>query len=692
MTDSSTGCLQKEGVPPQFIEKKSAFKRLRLYLIKPSKYDDDGYVIRHWKGVLPSNTLACLYSLTLDINDRGVFGENLKWDIQVIDETVQKVETAKIVKEGRRKGTKTVIALVGVQSNQFSRAADLAMDFRQAGLDTLIGGFHVSGVLATFPELTPELAVLKNAGITLVGGEVEEKWELLLRDAIEGKLRPVYNFLTQIPSLERAPVPRIPENVLNRYVIRHFATLDCGRGCPYQCSFCTVINVQGRQMRYRPVKAILDRIRQNYRQHKIQYYFFTDDNFCRNKNWESIFDGLVRLREEEKIAVSFMMQVDTQSFRIKNFIEKAGRAGCSQVFIGMESLNESNLQSAGKKQNDTGCFKELIDAYHDAGIVTHLAYIIGFPFDTEQSLRRDMVRLRRLGAEQASFFMMTPLPGSMDYKQVFWGQKILDQDLNNYDSFHETFAHDNLKNGTWMRSYKNAWRDFYSVTHMADILRNAHPSKYWRVFLNFVWYKNAVQVEGGHPMINGFFRLKGRRNRRPGYPLETRWNYFKRRVSDIKGTLAGWIKLTLEMEDVWLLTRRRSPLEQQVVQEFLRRRTQVAEWRTLKLTDLQQLYHKAAMVLERKPALKQNSQPHIPSRFRLWFRKWNVFSDSLTVTRRPMMEFWKEMFSRLKSGRIHKISFPRVAFICFQESVLMTRFLLSLLSQLIRDKERMYTA
>ncbi len=691
MVNSSTNCLQKESASPQFIEKKSTFKHLKLYLIKPSKYDDDGYVIRHWKGVLPSNTLACLYSLTLDINDRDVFGEGHKWDIQVIDETVQKVETAKIVKEGRRRGTKTVIALVGVQSNQFPRAADLAVDFRQAGLDVMIGGFHVSGVLATFPELTPELAVLKNAGVTLVGGEVEEKWGLLLRDAVEGKLRPVYNFLMQTPSLEYAPVPRIPESVLNRYAIRHFATLDCGRGCPYQCSFCTVINVQGRQMRYRPVKAILDRIRQNYHQHKIQYYFFTDDNFCRNKNWESIFDGLIRLREEEKILVSFVMQVDTQSFRIKNFIEKARRAGCSQVFIGMESLNESNLQSAGKKQNDTGCFKELIDAYHDAGIVTHLAYIIGFPFDTEQSIREDIARLRQLGAEQASFFMMTPLPGSMDYKHVFCGRKILDHDLNNYDSFHETFAHDNLKNGSWMRSYRNAWLDFYSVTHMADILRNARPSKYWNIFLNFIWYKNAVQVEGGHPMINGFFRLKGRRNRRRGYPIETRWNYFKWRVSDIKVTLTGWIKLVLEMEDVWLLTRRRSPLEQQVVHEFLRRRTQVAEWRNLKITDLQQLYHKAAMVLERKPALKQNSQPHIPSRLRLWFRKWNVFSDSLTITRRPMVEFWKEMYSRLKSGRIHRIPLLRVAFIGFQESVLMARFLLSLLNQLMRGEERLYT-
>ena len=662
------------------------YERLHLHLIKPSKYDDDGYVIRHWKGVLPSNTLNCLYALSRKVRDSRSLGMNLKWQINAIDETVQKVDVRKILKVSRRRKIKTIVCLVGVQSNQFPRASDLAKEFRASGVDVLVGGFHVSGIMATLPELTSELKDLKDIGVTLVAGEVEHHWEGLLQDALNNELQPIYNFLTQPPGLDQAPIPCIPRHLLNRYAVRHFATLDCGRGCPFQCSFCSVINVQGRQMRFRSVEAVLERIRENYLRHKIRHYFFTDDNFCRNKNWEPIFDGLIQLREERGFKISFMIQADALSYRIANFIEKAKRAGCSQVFIGMESLNEANLKAAGKDQNRTNSFKELIEAYHGAGIVVHLAYIIGFPFDTEESVRADMARLRELGAEQASFFMLTPLPGSMDYKKFLADQTVLDQDLNNYDSFHETFKHAHMQEGKWTRAYQNAWEGFYSIWNMKKILKRVPSHRYWGVFSNFIWYKNAFQVENGHPMIHGFVRLKGRTNRCKAYPLETRWNYFIRRIQDFKKTLIGWIKLALEMEEVWLATRPRSPLEQHVIEEVMRLRTRAGEWRDIKLSELQVLYHKASEALKRSPYRLPVFHVNIPSRFQLWIQKWNVFSDSLTFTRKPMTQFWQKMYKRLKSGSLHRISYFKAAFMGFRESVLFAQFLFSFLNHTLIAK------
>lgn len=651
--------------------------KLNLYLIKPSKYDDDGYVIRYWKGVLPSNTLACLYGLTLDVKMRGTLGTHLTWNIEAIDETVQRVDISKIIRSSRRKRTKTVIGLVGVQSNQFPRASDLALDFRRAGLDVLIGGFHVSGILATLGQLPPDLLELQRAGVTIVAGEVEHRWEMILQDALNNALEPVYNFLQEAPDLSGTPMPQIAPNLLNGYAVQHFATLDCGRGCPFQCSFCTVINVQGRRMRFRPVDAIIRQVRENYGLYKITHYFFTDDNFCRNKNWEAIFEGLTQLREAEKIPVTFMIQVDTQSFRIPNFVEKARRAGCSQVFIGVESINEENLNAAGKKQNRVADFRNLVDAYHDARIAVHLAYIIGFPFDSEESVRQDMTRVRELGADQASFFMLTPLPGSMDYRRFISRATLMDADLNNFDSFHETFRHARMKAGAWTRAYEEAWRGFYSIENMKRILKRAQPEKYWDLFMNFVWYKNAVQVEGGHPMLHGFVRLKTRRERRRTYFVEGRLAYFKRRVLEVGRTLAGWCKLALEMEEVWLATRHRSSLEERVLLELARGKKQVLEWRNLSLSQLRSFYRRAAL------ALKQSSRPQfslpvrIPSRFQLWVQKWNVFSDSLTFTRSPMKEFWKGVLQRLKKGNWHEIRLSEVAFTSFREFVLFIRFLLA---------------
>ena len=109
----------------------STVAKLRVVLIKPSKYDDDGYVIRFWKGVLPSNTLNVLHGLTEDIRHRKVFGD-LAIEVTTFDETAEKVPVRRIIRWGREPGTKLLVCLVGVQTNQFPRALDMARIFRAA--------------------------------------------------------------------------------------------------------------------------------------------------------------------------------------------------------------------------------------------------------------------------------------------------------------------------------------------------------------------------------------------------------------------------------------------------------------------------------------------------------------------------------------------------------------------------------
>lgn len=654
-------------------------EKICLYLVKPSKYDDDGYVIRHWKGVLPSNTLACLYGLARDIEARQALGKHLQWDIEAIDETVQKVPVSRILRQSRKDRTKTIICLVGVQSNQFPRASDLALEFRRAGLDVLIGGFHVAGISATVPGLTPEVRELQDAGVTMVSGEVEGRLESILRDALNGDLKPNYNYLSQPADLGDAPLPEIPVNLLDRYAVRNFATLDCSRGCPFSCGFCTVINVHGRHMRFRPVAAIEKRVRENFRRLGITRYFFTDDNFCRNQNWEDIFDAFIRLRKEDNIPLTFMMQADVQSYLIPRFVEKAGLAGCTQVFIGMESLNLENLKTAGKVQNVTANFQQLTKAYRDADILPHIAYIIGFPFDSETSVCEDISRLLELGAEQASFFMLTPLPGSSDYKEALAQGLMVDADLNNFDSFHETFAHPKLKSHSWSTAYDNAWKSFYSPANMKDILKKTTPQRYWSLFLNYFWYKSAFQVEGGHPMTHGFFRRKSRGERRKSYPRESLWFFLKRRTGDLCRTFLGWFKLLLEMEEVWLATRPRSALEKQVIQELARHQRRFSDWRNLRSRDLQAFYRKAAVRLEHSSQRKRPaSMSPVPSRLHLWFKKWNFFSDSLTSTRRSLDYFWVSSVRHLRQGRIGKVHPFQVSFMGLRECALFLHFLFTL--------------
>src|ERR1051325_2239645 len=104
-------------------------RTLRLVLIKPSRYDDDGYVVRHWRGVLPSNTLAALYALTGKVAASGELGDDVAVTLDAYDETVQRVDPGAIARRHRprRPGDLTVAALVAVQTNQWPRAADLAL-------------------------------------------------------------------------------------------------------------------------------------------------------------------------------------------------------------------------------------------------------------------------------------------------------------------------------------------------------------------------------------------------------------------------------------------------------------------------------------------------------------------------------------------------------------------------------------
>jgi hypothetical protein len=136
-----------------------SFKKFRIVLIKPSKYDDDGYVIRFWKGVLPSNTLNVLHGLTEAVKDSRVFGE-LKLEIVTFDETAEKLPVRRIIGWSRRPATKLIVGLVGVQTNQFPRGFDLARQFRAAGIDVIIGGFHTSGTINMLSDQEPDIQAL----------------------------------------------------------------------------------------------------------------------------------------------------------------------------------------------------------------------------------------------------------------------------------------------------------------------------------------------------------------------------------------------------------------------------------------------------------------------------------------------------------------------------------------------------
>jgi radical SAM superfamily enzyme YgiQ (UPF0313 family) len=528
----------------------SAATTFRVVLIKPSHYDDEGYVIRWMRSCIPSNTLACLYSITEAVKTSGRLGPDVDVVIDVYDETNQRIPIKKIIRQLTVPGAGGVVCLAGVQSNQFPRAIDLARPFRAAGLPTLIGGFHVSGCLSMLEKMPEDLASAMAEGITLVAGEVEERWGDVLEDAFHGRLKPLYDFLKELPNLQGQAMPLLPPDAVSRYV-GQMTTFDAGRGCPFECSFCTIINVQGRKSRSRTADDIEVIIRENHRR-GIKRYFITDDDFARNKHWESIFDRIILLRERDKIEISFILQVDTASHRIPRFVEKAGKAGCRKVFIGLENVNPQTLKDTGKKQNQVHEYRDMLQAWRKVNAVTFAGYIIGFPNDTYDSVMRDIEILKReLPLDLVEFFVLTPLPGSEDHQILVKEGAWLDPDMNRYDTEHPCAVHPKMSPEEWMRTYHDAWKAFYTWEHIETIFRRrrAEGHSVGKMVGQMLWFRGSMFVEGVHPLQAGIIRRKHRSERRPGCPRESMVVFAWRRVREVASEALGTLRL------VWKLHR-----------------------------------------------------------------------------------------------------------------------------------------
>ncbi len=515
-----------------------------LELLKPSHYDDDGYVIQWWRGYCPSNSLSNLYGLAQDARRRQVLGRDVEIELGVLDETTAVIPIRRLIRRFKRNGLNGLVCLVGVQTNQFPRALDIARQLRHAGIQVAIGGFHVSGCFAMLPDLPPDLREAQALGICLFAGEGEGRLDDLLRAAHERRLAPIYNFMKDLPGLEAQPLPLLPQRHVRRY-LGNIASFDAGRGCPFTCSFCTIINVQGRKSRYRTADDVEDLIRASAAQ-GIRSYFITDDNFARNKNWEAILDRIIELRHTHGFRIHLNMQVDTMCHKIPHFVEKAARAGCTKVFIGLENINPANLKGASKGQNQITEYRAMLQAWRRAKVLTFAGYILGFPHDTPESIARDIeVIQRELPIDMLEFFMLTPLPGSKDHQDLYLKGTPLDPDMNRYDSEHVTCAHPRMTAAEWLSIYERAWHLYYSPRHIETLLKRAVASgaRPRRVAEAAFYFFATAVYERVHPLQGGLIRRKCRSQRRWGMPRENPLVFALRRVREIFATYGPMVRV-----------------------------------------------------------------------------------------------------------------------------------------------------
>jgi radical SAM superfamily enzyme YgiQ (UPF0313 family) len=533
-------------------------RTVRVYFIKPSRYDENGYVQYYRWGVQPNNTLTVLAALNDTYNrhfgaQRNVFLETVIWD-EVCDGAIGP-ETIRAIKDkAREDGVELLIGIAGVQSNQYPRGRDLALQFVAQGLPTIMGGFHVSG----YPQ---SREFLNKCGISTAVGEAENYWCELIDDFLEGKLRPNYSVNDGIraktgtgdilvPVITDAQLPLIDPRYLTRFFNDTQTTLDTSRGCPFTCSYCSVKNVMGRTMRSRDPQAVLNWVRDAVFNHGIDSLFLVDDDFFRSPRWDEILTGMAEIRKEFP-RLSFMMQVDVDAScfadvaegeklsakhtRSQRFVELAAQAGCYQAFVGIESLNPENLNYATKYQNTEdrnhklaleesrirllNKYRRVVNNWHRAGISVHAGYMLGFPFDGPDCGRIAARMLKQIGFDIVSFFIMTPLPGTEDQIRYARDGEILDWDFNNLDSQHVTLKHERMDKFLWMKAYTEAFKKFYSPWRLLHTVftvaggRGLSAEARRSVLRQFIYYFFSYR-QGRHPMVGGVWQIRRRDLRR----------------------------------------------------------------------------------------------------------------------------------------------------------------------------------
>ena len=533
-------------------------RTVRVYFIKPSRYDDQGYVQFFRYGVQPNNTLTVLKALNEGFNrrysaERNVYLETVIWD-ELCDGIVSPESVRAIKEKAAEDGVELLIGLAGVQSNQYPRGRDLGLQFVAQGVKTMMGGFHVSG----YPE---SRTFLNGCGITTVVGEAENLWGEIIEDFLRGELKLAYSVTEGIraktgqddiivPVITDAQLPVVDDRYLTRFFNPAMTTIDTSRGCPFTCSYCSVKNVMGRTMRSREPDAVVSWVRDACRNHGITSLFLVDDDFFRSPRWEEILTGLVEVKKEYP-QLSFMMQVDVDASsyanlaegetetakhrRSRRFVDLAAKAGCYQAFVGIESLNPENLNSATKYQNTDdrkqilkhdesqarvlNKYRRVVENWHRAGISVHAGYMLGFPFDGPDCGRIAARTLRKLGFDIVSFFIMTPLPGTEDQVRFAKEGSIIDWDFNNLDSQHVTLAHEKLDRHLWMRAYRDAFTRFYSFGKLVHTVltvaggRGLVAEARRSTVRQFVYYFFSYR-QGRHPMVGGVWQIRRRDARR----------------------------------------------------------------------------------------------------------------------------------------------------------------------------------
>lgn len=377
-------------------------------------------------------------------------------EVRIVDESVEPVDF-----EAR-------VDLVGITSLTAlaPRAYAIADAFRARGVPVVMGGMH--------PSAVPEEAL--NHADAVVVGEAEGQWPRLLEDFQAGRMQRIYRS-GEKPTLDGLPTPRRSLLRLDRYLLPH--TVQTTRGCPFACSFCAVSQFFGRTFRHRPVEDVVREVAAL----SGRLVGFIDDNIVASTKYaRELFRALIPLK------IRWFSQGSLNLADDEELLGLAAKSGCVGMFIGLESLSQSNLEGVGKRVNRVERFREAITKIHRFGIAIEGAFIFGLDNDDAGVFKRTVNFARKCRLEAAQFSILTPLPGTRLHREMGEQGRINNRDWSMYNFANVVYRPLSMSAEKLQQGFRWAWHKFYSypsILQRLGWLPRRHGDILWAINLNF---------------------------------------------------------------------------------------------------------------------------------------------------------------------------------------------------------------
>lgn len=343
---------------------------------------------------------------------------------------------------------------------QAGYAYEIGDEFMHRGKTVVMGGMH--------PSMMPE-ETLKHCN-SLCIGEVDTLWQDIIGDFKRGQLKPVYKS-DRPPTSEEIRAPRADVFDISRYDW-HASLLSITRGCPYNCSWCNIPVYQGKDIRFRPMSAVVEDIR------KLagKEFYITDDVISWNR--ENISNYVIELcnRIRDFNVRMFLSGSPAMNTDIR-FLKAISQAGCKNMYMVFASDTFSKMFYMKNKAIWDRCL-ELIKTLEDLGIRFFGSFSVGFDFAGEEQFDLILEFCRKANVKAAEFFIATPFPNTPFWKQMKEENRLFHPiDWKKYNCANVVFKPKLISEDKLLEGFLYLWKEFYKDIHYRDYL-SSFPSFY----------------------------------------------------------------------------------------------------------------------------------------------------------------------------------------------------------------------